>query len=95
MLLLFMIRMFIHHAIEIMIRVYSPSACVSATVFALLQNFQYIREFTDRPMDSRQAVLANVAKNVVDTDAGEHSAAGFKCGHIGFLWQDCHGWWVI
>ncbi len=35
-----------------------------------LQHFQYIREFTDRPMTSRQAVLANVAKNVVDTDAG-------------------------
>jgi hypothetical protein len=36
-----------------------------------LQHFSYIREFTDRPMNSRQAVLANVAKNVVDTDAGE------------------------
>lgn len=36
-----------------------------------LQNFQYIREFTDRPMNSRQAVLANVAKSVVDTDAGK------------------------
>ncbi|KAF6260138.1 pyruvate kinase [Scenedesmus sp. NREL 46B-D3] len=34
------------------------------------QHFSYIREFTDRPMNSRQAVLANVARNVVDTDAG-------------------------
>jgi hypothetical protein len=34
------------------------------------QAFQYIRDFTDRPMTTRQAVLANVAKNVVDTDAG-------------------------
>lgn len=36
-----------------------------------LQHFQYIREFTDRPMDSRQAILGNVAKNVIDTDAGK------------------------
>ncbi|WIA36024.1 hypothetical protein OEZ86_007385 [Tetradesmus obliquus] len=34
------------------------------------QHFSYIREFTDRPMTSRQALLANVARNVVDTDAG-------------------------
>ncbi|KAF8059377.1 hypothetical protein HT031_005182 [Scenedesmus sp. PABB004] len=34
------------------------------------QAFQFIRAFTDRPMSSRQALLANVAKNVIDTDAG-------------------------
>lgn len=38
--------------------------------FSVLQAFQWIRDFTDRPMTTRQAVLANVAKNVVDTDAG-------------------------
>jgi hypothetical protein len=42
-----------------------------------VQAFQWIRDFTDRPMTTRQAVLANVAKNVVDTDAG---GLGFSSG---------------
>jgi hypothetical protein len=37
----------------------------------LPQAYAYIREFTDKPMSTRQAVLANVSKNVVDTDAGD------------------------
>jgi hypothetical protein len=40
----------------------------------LPQAFQWIRDFTDRPMTTRQAVLANVAKNVVDTDAGTYGS---------------------
>eukprot|EP00775_Hariotina_reticulata_P004018 gene4018-4268_t len=39
-------------------------------VITATQAFHYIHEFTDKPMSTRQAVLANVSKNVVDTDAG-------------------------
>lgn len=44
--------------------------CVCHCHCCFAQAFQWIRDFTDRPMTTRQAVLANVAKNVVDTDAG-------------------------
>ena len=39
-------------------------------LLSLLQTYSFIREFTDKPMSTQEAIISNVAKAVVDVDAG-------------------------